>query len=472
MAKGATNAANHRPLVNAFSKVKAETGPNVPHWAESAKDSSLVQLLKAVMPSWFNNGLVFASYAVLITAISVTLYRAAGLAPEQAVLIGAVLLLLAGQVHALAGRIQERAENDAEIRALRSVTATMSRDLDRMAARVADLEGALDAQTALRNEQLSSEVRLVETLVKGLAESVEAGISGKSTPRRRASDRAATPPPDQVRLPLETEPAHGLTEGELIETIRASLEENRADLYLQPVVTLPQRKTRFYEGLTRLRGQAGEVIMPGDYMRVAEPAGMMPVVDNLLLFRCVQVVRRLVARSKETGVFCNISIHSLLDSDFFPQFVEFMEHNRDLAGHLYFEFSQGAVDALGPIERASLDALSSLGFRFSLDQVRRLDMNLGKLYDMGFRYVKVPADMLLGDLRGTGAHVRAEDMRSLFERNGLELIAERIEDERQAVAVLDLNIAYGQGYLFGEPRPVREDALSAPTEPGIRAASA
>ena len=426
------------------------------------------------MPSRLTNGLVFASYAVVIAAVSLLLHRTAGIAAEGAALIGAVLLLFAGQVHALMGRMAERAAAERELNGLRAVTATLARDSERLAERIEELESALETQTEARSEQLASEVRLVETLVKGLAESMEAGLSGRTTvaasgPARRAADRRDPPPAGQTRLPFDTAmpgdiPDAAVTEGELIETIRASLEENRVDLYLQPIVTLPQRRIRFYEGLTRLRGRAGEVIMPGDYMRIAEPAGMMPVVDNLLLFRCVQVVRRLVARNRETGVFCNISAHSLLDSEFFPQFVEFMEHNADLAGHLYFEFPQHSVDGLGPVERASLEALAALGFRFSLDHVRRLDMDLARLHDVGFRFVKVPASMLLGDLRGTGALVRAEDLRALFERNGLDLIAERIEDERAVVQVLDLDIRYAQGFLFGEPRAVREDALSAPAE--------
>ena len=142
-----------------------------------------------------------------------------------------------------------------------------------------------------------------------------------------------------------------------------------------------------------------------------------------------------------------------------------MEHNADLTGAMFFEFSQSAIDGLGPIERASLDALHALGFRFSMDHVRRLDMNLSELYDMGFRYVKVPANLLVGDMRGTGSLVRAEDLKALFERNGIDIVAERIEDERTAVAVLDMDIEFGQGFLFGEPRAVREDALSAPADP-------
>ena len=113
-----------------------------------------------------------------------------------------------------------------------------------------------------------------------------------------------------------------LGEADLLETIRACLEENRVDLYLQPIVSLPQRKLRFYEALSRLRAEDGSVIMPAQYIKVAAPAGLMWVVDNLLLFRCVQIVRRLTQKSRDIGVFCNISGDTLADAEFFPQFLE------------------------------------------------------------------------------------------------------------------------------------------------------
>ena len=83
--------------------------------------------------------------------------------------------------------------------------------------------------------------------------------------------------------------------------------------------------------------------MPAQYIKVAAPAGLMSVVDNLLLFRCVQIVRRLTQKSREIGVFCNISGDTLADAEFFPQFLDYMQANRDLAGQIIFEFAQDAV---------------------------------------------------------------------------------------------------------------------------------
>jgi cyclic-di-GMP phosphodiesterase TipF (flagellum assembly factor) len=248
----------------------------------------------------------------------------------------------------------------------------------------------------------------------------------------------------------------------LLETIRAALEENRVDLYLQPIVSLPQRKLRYYEALSRLRSEDGAVIMPAQYMKVAAPAGLMSVVDNLLLFRCVQIVRRLTQKTKEIAVFCNISGDTLADQEFFPQFLEYMHHNRDLSGQIVFEFSQNAVAKAGPQGDSNLMYLSNLGFALSMDHVQNLSLDFAKLKGLGFRHIKVRAQTLTNGMKDANALVAAEDFKKLLGRHGLNLIAERVEDEKTVVQLLDYNVDFAQGYLFGEPRAVRDDQVRVP----------
>ena len=44
-------------------------------------------------------------------------------------------------------------------------------------------------------------------------------------------------------------------------------------------------------------------------------------------------------------------------------------------------------------------------------------------------------------------------------RHGLNLIAERVEDEKTVIQLLDYTVDFAQGFLFGEPRAVREEAV-------------
>ncbi|TRO93695.1 EAL domain-containing protein, partial [Glycocaulis profundi] len=264
--------------------------------------------------------------------------------------------------------------------------------------------------------------------------------------------------------------ASGLAPGDdtgTAQMIRSALDDNRVDLYLQPVVGLPQRRTYFYEGFSRIRDGRGYVMGPDRFLAAAERHGLIGEMDNLLLFRCIQIIRRLTRADRKIGIFCNISPRSLADEDFFPPFLEFLRRNSDLASALIFEMSQEAFQARSSSAARHMARLSDYGFRFSIDRVTTLDLDLAEMQRASVRFAKVEAGRLIAAARSgepiagrAPGQIAPEDIAGLFARYGVDLIAEKIEAEPQVVEILDLDIAYGQGHLFGAPRPVREDALS------------
>ena len=155
--------------------------------------------------------------------------------------------------------------------------------------------------------------------------------------------------------------------------------------------------------------------MPRDYLPVAENAGLMPIVDNVLLVKSVQLLRKLRSDSRVKGVFCNISVQSLLDRDFFPELVEFMEENSGLSESLVFEVSQPAILGLTRGELAALDTLGALGYGFSLDHVGDLDVDFAGLRDRSFRFVKIDATTFLHGMKEKGAALPASDMKGYLE---------------------------------------------------------
>ncbi|MFZ5690414.1 MAG: EAL domain-containing protein [Pseudomonadota bacterium] len=266
------------------------------------------------------------------------------------------------------------------------------------------------------------------------------------------------PPPAPVNELVATGPLKGRTADEIAAIISGAIENSRIDLYLQPIVTLPQRKVRYYEAMTRLRMEDGTLILPSDFLPHAETAGLVPKIDNMQLFRCVQVLRRLLLKNREVGLFCNISMATLIDAEIFRQFYDFLDANRALSSSLTLEFTQSALRTMGPIEQESLAGLNALGFRFSMDHVTDLRIGPRDLSELGVRFVKVPAQLLLSK-GGTAADIHAADLSDLLGRHGISLIAERIETEAGVVDLLDYDVRFGQGFLFSAPRPVRADAL-------------
>ncbi len=343
-----------------------------------------------------------------------------------------------------------------EFTQLRKITMDFEQRLNAAANRMEDISAQADNATSAQDKKIVAELQVLESLMRDFA--------GKISRTARAGQAEIGP-----AAVMQTGRRQGTAasyvasiaphQNEMLETIRLSLEENRVDLYLQPIVSLPQRKLRYYEALSRLRALDGSVIMPAQYMKVAAPAGLMSVVDNLLLFRCVQVVRRLAQKTRDIGIFCNISGDTLADTEFFPQFLDYMQANRDLAGQIIFEFSQSAVLKAGVQGEKNLRFLSNLGFALSMDHVETLALDFLRLKAIGFSHIKVRASTLTQGMEGANAAVAAEDFKKLLSRHGLNLIAERVEEEKTVVQLLDYNVDYAQGFLFGEPRAVRDDAL-------------
>ncbi len=354
------------------------------------------------------------------------------------------------------GLIMHSLENGAlrrELENIREAQRILIDQMERMDARVVQVVETVTDDAARRSEELTGEVHMLEDLVQRMGQRLE--------------ERMVQAPP----LSARHAPQHRQSAA-LLETIREALAENRVDLYLQPVVGLPQRRTVFYESFSRLRDETGRVMMPAEYLAVAEPEGLVTSIDNLLLFRCVQIVRRLAKTDKKIGIFCNISTSSLADESFFPQFLDLLAANRDLAGALIFELGQAAFDARGAVEARNMGKLAALGFRFSLDKVVDLDLDFQDLARSDVKFLKIGAQFLLSQLVDTDEglvlksmpDLAAQDFASLTRRYGVEIIAEKVEEERQIVDILELDIAYGQGHLFGEPRPIK-DAILAETDP-------
>ena len=398
--------------------------------------------------------LLTASYFMVAMIVALFLWRSGGgWGAGVAAIVGTLGLCFA--FHSLISRALETNALRGELEAIREAHRIVIDQMERMDRRVADVVEITSVDAQRRSEELTSEVHLLEDLVQRMSQKLE---------ERLASATVAG-------APRELDRNHRQSVA-LLETVRQALADNRVDLYLQPVVNLPQRRTVFYESFSRLRDESGRVMMPAEYLTVAEPEGLVTAIDNLLLFRCVQIVRRLAKTDKKIGIFCNVSMGSLGDETFFPQFLELLSENRDLAGALIFEFGQAAIDTRGSVEARNMGKLADLGFRFSLDKIVDLDLDFQDLARSDVKFIKIGAQFLLDQLVETDEglilkampDLAAQDFSALTQRYGVEIIVEKVEAERQIVDILELEIGYGQGHLFGEPRPIR-DAVLAETSP-------
>jgi cyclic-di-GMP phosphodiesterase TipF (flagellum assembly factor) len=429
---------------------------------------------------------IFVAICMVLVAASLglVLYSVAGISAVESAIVALTALTFLVLYNAVSMRLRDRSDVGGQIADLSRGTADLARQVAEFGRRLALVEGRVVSANSANQDRVQSvagEIAELGVLVQQLAVSVAnhddmlsagapAPANGPSDHRQRqpfAAEAAQDPDapvaePAAVAIPSAVDAsAAGRSSAQMLAAVKNAIEANRIDIYLQPMVTLPQRKVRFYEAVTRLRDDKDEILTPDDFIGTAEAAGLMGRIDHMVMLRCVQVLRRLMVRNKEVGIFCNVAAATLSNPATFAQCLDFLEANRALAASFVLEFKQSTFRNLGAAETEHLAALAQRGYRFSIDHVTDLRIEPRELADRGVRFIKVPASLLLDQRQTSASDIHPSDLSDLLGRFGIDLIAERIEGERAVVDLLDYDVRFGQGFLFSAPRPLRPETASA-----------
>src|SRR6185312_12653912 len=141
----------------------------------------------------------------------------------------------------------DRAQLASEVAAVREAHLLLVRQIEAIEGSLEKLGHGGGQDSERRSEALAGEVRMLEGLVHRMSETLDERLAQLQT--------RAAPAPSSIPV-LQHERQRRQTSA-LLEEVREALAANRVDLYLQPVVSLPQRRTVFYESFSRLRDESG-----------------------------------------------------------------------------------------------------------------------------------------------------------------------------------------------------------------------
>ncbi len=443
----------------------------------------------------------FACYAVAAAVAAVVLPRVVpSLDPPLAWIVGALIFVIGVVVHEIAVRRRNETQTQHRLILLHRAQSDLREEIARLAAAAGPRIGMPVAETPGSFRAEDPPVRREPTLApaagppnRGLvadrAQRVrvslpESRIGGPSAPSRTVapdgSERLSTAPSDE--LAAEVKVLHSLVQrlylpkgaGEgsdindpggtsvdpsdriLIDRVRDAMRHNQVQLFVQPIVALPQRKRRFSQCSLHVRPADGVAMEPDRYLAAARRGGLETEIDNMLLFRSIQILRKAKQQNYTTAFFCGISTRSLNDRKFFPGFLAYLGKCADLAPNVVFEVAR--KDLVDP-EKEIADDLRTLvaaGFRLCLADVDDIDLDVPTLAELGVCFVRLDATLLMPAAEFDMEANRVRVLKQALDRAGVDLIVGNIENEPTLVELLDFNIDLGQGTLFGEPREFEE----------------
>lgn len=369
---------------------------------------------------------------VIAAAVALLVPRMSdGLRPSDGVLLGLLVLLSAGLLHEYAARLGRQ---DRTVKHLLH----MARGFSSLREEVFELRERLEGVgTTLTMPSLQR----MGTEEQQRLERVIADAEGRD-PQENDVEAAVTVAPENADL----------AESEVLATLRRALAEQRVDLYLQPVVSLPQRKRQAYECLSRLRSVEGFRLLPEQFIALAEKRGLVAALDSNLVERAIQLVRKVQRDGEDFDFFCNISPQTLARPNFLRSLAHSLQQKSVPARCLVFELGQDDLKSLQGPALIGLRQLTQLGCRLSMDRVTRFDLDPEGLAAVGIEFVKLEASLLLSEL--APGHRLLHAMAAA----GLKIIVEKVESEEVLKELLDYDLELAQGYLFSTPRLARPAA--------------
>jgi cyclic-di-GMP phosphodiesterase TipF (flagellum assembly factor) len=269
------------------------------------------------------------------------------------------------------------------------------------------------------------------------------------------AEPAASTKPGAPRLP-GTPPALNLQLARIAEAVAAE----RMEVLLEPIHALAEGRARHFEVSVRLLTADGGAVEQSELSRAAQGSGLMSRIDAARMIRAARVARRLGERGRQGSVLATVAADSLTDDGFV--FAAAEEPGLGGGMSLVLSFAQSEARAFTPGHTQALAALSTVGFRFALEEVTDLDMDFAELKEMGFAFVELDAPVFLDGLPAASGRVPASDICRHLADFGLTLIVGRIEDDWLLARILGFGVLFGKGALFGEPRLVKDEVVANP----------
>lgn len=235
------------------------------------------------------------------------------------------------------------------------------------------------------------------------------------------------------------------------ELLHHAVHNDRVEVFAQPIVRLPSRRSNYLELFARIRARAGVYLTANRYRELAEAQSLIADVDHLLLLHVLDSIRSDARRGIEIGYFVNIATETLKDAAFMADLLEFIKRNRDLTQYLVFEITQKEFNALSPQLMAIIQGLSQTGCRFSIDNIDNPNLDVMKLQKLKIEFIKLDAAKLISLVGTTEGETLVSRLKNRLDAANITLIVEKMETERDVKELLDFEIDFGEGFLFGKP---------------------
>ena len=243
--------------------------------------------------------------------------------------------------------------------------------------------------------------------------------------------------------------------------VAQAIRDGQVISWYQPVVTLPERTTRYLDARPYLRIPEGGLLAPEEWLGDTKPKSLRAEIDIQMFDQAIALARDLDREDRKIGVILRLAWHETSRPSNVTRFLNLAAASSSVSDRILLEIT---LSEYFQIDRKCLNVMANLrdlGFQLAISQCSDAEQTEDAIQSGFFSYVIPDPNLLMSpDHLAVFKRLKFEP---LDEQDiQLEIIARSIENEEAAIEMIDQNILLAQGSLFSPARPLRIDPGIAP----------
>ena len=239
-----------------------------------------------------------------------------------------------------------------------------------------------------------------------------------------------------------------------VQRIRHGLQDERFELHFQPIQHIVSGGIHHFECLVRYRDDQGRLVLPGEFIPIAERFGLIAELDTRILELAITHLAGLEARGLDISLSVNISGAHIGENTLFLWLERLLEEHAVEASHIIIEITETAAMHNMLRARSFVESLRALGCRIALDDFGVGFSSFSHLRNLPVDIVKIDGSFVQHLVDNSEDQVLVKALTDIAHSLGKEVIAEFV----CAPEILDMlrgyGVDYAQGFHIGRPLPL------------------
>ncbi len=253
--------------------------------------------------------------------------------------------------------------------------------------------------------------------------------------------------------------AAALSRVRLADELRAAMVEGELLVHYQPIVDLMTGLTSGVEALVRWQHPTRGMLVPADFIPVAEETGLLVALDQWVLDSAVAQLaswRETVLLDVEFGLHVNVSPVELRSPRFADDVIACLARHGVAPGDLTLEVTETQMMGEDPQTMQAMIGLQDAGIGVAIDDFGTGCSSLSYVRREFVDVIKIDRSLITGLDTDPQQHRIAAAILAVVAAFGLAAVAEGVETAEQAEQLRALGCRYGQGYHWGRPLPAAD----------------